>query len=179
MVDVRKDVCGIIVGGSPAPGVNGVISAVVIRCFANGMVPIGFIHGFKHLREGLTSHYVELKTIDVSRRHNSGGSILSTSQLQLENSEHINNCIRSLEYLRVKYLVTIGGSNTALSAHRLAHASVDQKTGLQIVHVPKTIFNDLPLPNNCYTFGYSTARFLSLFSMFPFFIFFCHSFSTK
>ncbi len=31
-----------------------------------------------------------------------------------------------------------------------------------VTHVPKTIFNDLPLPDNCYTFGFSTARELGV-----------------
>lgn len=34
MVDIRQEVCGVIVGGTPAPGINGVISAVVIKCLS-------------------------------------------------------------------------------------------------------------------------------------------------
>ena len=34
MVDIRQEVCGVIVAGTPAPGINGVISAVVIKCLS-------------------------------------------------------------------------------------------------------------------------------------------------
>ena len=114
MVDVRQDVCGIIVGGSPAPGVNGVISAIVLQCLEWDIVPIGFLYGFKHLREGKTSQYVELKKENVTRLHNRGGSIICTSHLQLITEEHIDNCIHALHHLRVKYLVTFGGKGKSL-----------------------------------------------------------------
>ena len=37
---------GIIVGGGPAPGTNGVISAVALAALKVGCVPIGFNDGF-------------------------------------------------------------------------------------------------------------------------------------
>jgi len=57
----------------------------------------------------------------------------------------------------VDALLTIGGDDTALSARFVCDAS--QGT-LRLVHVPKTIDNDLPLPHDVPTFGFSTARFI-------------------
>jgi 6-phosphofructokinase 1 len=54
-------------------------------------------------------------------------------------------------------LLTIGGDDTALSARFVSDAS---NGDLRVVHVPKTIDNDLPLPQNQPTFGFSTARFI-------------------
>jgi len=52
-------------------------------------------------------------------------------------------------------LITIGGDDTAYSAHRLAQAAAGT---LRVAHVPKTIDNDLDLPQEVCTFGYQTAR---------------------
>ena len=38
---------GILVGGGPAPGTNGVISAVAIEAHKMGLQPIGFQDGFE------------------------------------------------------------------------------------------------------------------------------------
>jgi 6-phosphofructokinase 1 len=52
-------------------------------------------------------------------------------------------------------LVTIGGDDTALSSSYVAEKSGGE---IHTVHVPKTIDNDLPLPNHIPTFGFQTAR---------------------
>ena len=93
MVDIRRPVCGILVGGSPAPGINGVISAVVIQCIEWNLVPIGFRRGFKYLKQGLTNNYVTLAAGDVTRMHDRGGSILATSKEQLVTEEDISTLI--------------------------------------------------------------------------------------
>jgi 6-phosphofructokinase 1 len=52
-------------------------------------------------------------------------------------------------------LITIGGDDTAYSAMRLAEQAAGR---IHVVHVPKTIDNDLPLPPDVDTFGFQTAR---------------------
>ncbi len=59
----------------------------------------------------------------------------------------------ALGRLRVDHLITIGGDDTAFAASRLA----DALSGLTVAHVPKTIDNDLPLPSEIVTFGFTTA----------------------
>jgi 6-phosphofructokinase 1 len=69
--------------------------------------------------------------------------------------EHLNNCLESLGKLGVDKLISIGGDDTAFSAMTLAKHSQGK---LRVVHVPKTIDNDLDLPQGIPTFGYQTAR---------------------
>lgn len=69
--------------------------------------------------------------------------------------EKMSNVLQSLKELEVDYLITIGGDDTVFTASELARLS-DGK--LEIVHVPKTIDNDLPLPDRLSTFGFQTAR---------------------
>ncbi len=52
-------------------------------------------------------------------------------------------------------LITIGGDDTAFSAMKLEEQSAG---GIRVVHVPKTIDNDLDLPPHIDTFGFQTAR---------------------
>src|SRR5207249_7468527 len=63
--------------------------------------------------------------------------------------------IDGLNRLGVRYLVTIGGDDTAFSGSQVyANAG----GSIRVAHVPKTIDNDLPLPPGIPTFGFETAR---------------------
>jgi 6-phosphofructokinase 1 len=58
----------------------------------------------------------------------------------------------------VKLLVTIGGDDTASTANRISKYLADNNVSIQNIHVPKTIDNDLPLPEGSPTFGYESAK---------------------
>jgi len=156
-MDIRKPVMAILVGGSPAPGVNTVICAATLEGLNKGCEVIGIYEGYKRLREG-KSKIIVFRAHDVTRIQTKGGSILRTSKMQLTTPQEVDNVLRVLEHHRVRYLVTIGGTATAYSSFLVAAAAKAAKFKLSIVHVPKTIFNDLPLPENARTFGFNTAR---------------------
>ena len=48
----------IVIGGGPAPGINGVISAVTFEAVKQGLEVIGIYDGFKWLGKGDTSHTI-------------------------------------------------------------------------------------------------------------------------
>jgi ATP-dependent phosphofructokinase / diphosphate-dependent phosphofructokinase len=151
---------GILVGGGPAPGLNGVISAVTIEARRNGIKVYGIYDGYKWLVKGdekeLMKHVKELEIADVSRIHFEGGSILRTSRTNPAKVENgIENAVKMLKKLGIAYMVTTGGDDTAYGASQIAKAAHGK---IKFAHVPKTIDNDLPLPNNLPTFGYQTAR---------------------
>jgi 6-phosphofructokinase len=146
----------ILVGGGPAPGINAVISAAAIEAINEGFEVIGIQEGFKWLIREDASHTRRLGIDDVSRVHLDGGSILGTARDNPTKSEKaINSVVRTLQALGVNHLVTIGGDDTALSSSFVAEKS---GRSIRVVHVPKTIDNDLPLPSHIPTFGYQTAR---------------------
>jgi len=152
----RKKTLAILVGGGPAPGINGVIRSVTIEAINSGLNVIGIYDGFEFLSKGDSTHITELKIEDVSRIHFSGGSILHTSRVNpAKSKEMLDATIKALTQLSVDYLVTIGGDDTATSAYKIDSMTSGQ---IQVAHVPKTIDNDLPLPGNMPTFGYQTAR---------------------
>src|SRR5574341_1095112 len=145
----------ILVGGGPAPGINGVIAAATIEARNHGVRVIGFYDGFKWLARGDTSHVTEIQIAEVSRIHFDGGSILRTSRENPTRSpESLRNVTAALGTLGVSHLLTIGGDDTAYAASRLAE--ILQGT-VALAHVPKTIDNDLPLPHEVATFGFTTA----------------------
>ena len=74
---------------------------------------------------------------------------------------------RALRVLRerdVRYVVYVGGNDSADTAHRLAQAAADARYELTVVCAPKTIDNDLPETDHCPGYG-SAARFLALATM--------------
>ncbi len=153
---VERPTVGILVGGGPAPGINSVISAATIRSILGGSDALGIIDGFKWLMEGGTGQIRPLSIEDVSRIHFRGGSYLGTSRANpTKSTELLNNVLFALSRLNVTRLVTIGGDDTAFSAMKLEEHSGGR---LQVIHVPKTIDNDLDLPYGIPTFGFQTAR---------------------
>ena len=144
----------ILVGGGPAPGINAVIAAATIEARNHGVRVLGCYDGFRWLVEGDTEHVTELAINDTSRIHFDGGSILRTSRTNpTKSSEGVNRVAETLKRLTVDHLITIGGDDTAFAASRVAKA-MDRLT---VAHVPKTIDNDLPLPSDIPTFGFTTA----------------------
>ena len=150
---------GILVGGGPAPGINGVIHAATIEAISSGLEVFGIYEGFKHLMEGKAVG-TPLTIADVSRIHLDGGSILRTSRANPTKSQDaLHNCVCALVEAGISALVGIGGDDTAYSLYRVVkHAQEKMGIMLRAVHVPKTIDNDLPIPEGIATFGYETAR---------------------
>ena len=147
---------GILVGGGPAPGINSVIGAATVEAIQNGLEVVGIYDGFKWLMAGDTTHVVPLTIGDVSQARVRGGSILHTSRENpTKKPETMANVVNALDTLGVRWLVTIGGDDTASSAIQVAKAAGGK---LRVAHVPKTIDNDLPLPQQAPTFGFQTAR---------------------
>ena len=156
----------IVVGGGPAPGINGVISSVTIEAINQEFEVFGILDGFKNLvTDGFDiknrAHVRPLQIVDVASHYQRGGSILRTSRTNPTKidpdtgKDKMPQVLAGLEKLGVKYLVTIGGDDTAFSGSQV-HARAGG--AIRVAHVPKTIDNDLPLPAGIPTFGFETAR---------------------
>ena len=153
----------ILVGGGPAPGINGVISAATLRCLGEGSRVVGIEQGFKWIMQGDVSRVMPLTLEQVSRIHFRGGSILRTARANpTKNPAHVEQALKSFERLGVTGLITIGGDDTCFSALTLERSA---KGRLRVVHVPKTIDNDLDLPHMVPTFGFQTARHLGTYAV--------------
>ena len=158
---MSKGRLGILVGGGPAPGLNGVIAAATIEGINQGYEVIGIRDGFKWLAAGDVQQCRPLSIRDVKDIHLRGGSILGTARTNpTKSEEQMRNVFTVFEKLGITALVTIGGDDTAFTASEVARRSRGE---IKVAHVPKTIDNDLPLPGSTPTFGYETARHYGVF----------------
>ena len=147
---------GILVGGGPAPGINSVISAATIRSRLEDVEVVGIRDGFEWIMQGNIDRVSPLEIDQVSRIHFRGGSHIGISRANpTRDPEHLETAVISLLRLNVSMLLTIGGDDTAFSAMKLEEKASGR---IHVVHVPKTIDNDLDLPPHVDTFGFQTAR---------------------
>jgi 6-phosphofructokinase len=146
----------ILVGGGPAPGINAVIGAATIRARLEGIEVLGIRDGFEWIMQGDVDHVMTLSIDLVSRIHFRGGSHLGIARANpTKDPSLLDRTIDSLLRLKVSQLVTIGGDDTAFSAMKLEERAAGR---IRVVHVPKTIDNDLDLPPHVDTFGFQSAR---------------------
>ena len=138
-----KESIAILCAGGPAPGINTVISTIAKVFLKDGYKVIGIHDGFKNLFNG----HAEVVDIDfhyADRIFPRGGSTLRMSRYKPKDHEF------SADFFvenNVKLLVTIGGDDTASSSNRLTKWLESHNINIQNIHVPKTIDNDLPLPD--------------------------------
>ena len=159
MSDAPKKLA-ILVGGGPAPGINSVIGSATIRAMQYGVDVIGIHDGFKWIMRGEVSKMEPLTVDKISRIHFRGGSTIGIARDNpTTDPEYLQNAVTSLLRMDVDKLITIGGDDTAFSAMRLEEMASGR---IRVVHVPKTIDNDLDLPHGIPTFGYNTARHIGV-----------------
>ena len=118
---------GIVVGGGPAPGTNGVISAVAIEAIKIGCVPIGVHDGFDWLAQRYTDEQHELAIDEVSRVHLDGGVLLGSSRRDVtRDPESLDNTLAALAKLKIDALVCIGGDDMVKSAAEAEDRDLDE-----------------------------------------------------
>ena len=153
-IETMKEAVAILCAGGPAPGINTVISSVTKTFLLHGYTVIGIDGGYKTLFSGEpTFNYLDFEFAD--QIYSRGGSALKMSRYKPKDDEFTVDFFKKNN---VKLLVTIGGDDTASSANRLTKYLMGQKMDVKNIHVPKTIDNDLPLPEGTPTFGYHSAK---------------------
>ena len=149
-----KDSIVILAGGGPAPGINTVISTVAKTFLKAGYRVLGLNDGYKNLFKP-NPEVDEIDFIWADEIQKQGGSALRMSRYKPKNEEFNTDFFVKNN---VKLLVTIGGDDTASTANRISKYLMENNVKIQNIHVPKTIDNDLPLPDGQPTFGYYSAK---------------------
>ncbi|TCJ18307.1 ATP-dependent 6-phosphofructokinase [Rubrobacter taiwanensis] len=150
MAEVRR--VGMLTGGGDAPGLNGVIRAVTMKCAGEyGYDVAGIRLGWKGLLDPKEGDIFPLKVDDVRYILQEGGTILGSSRTNPYKREgDAEKVVRNMEQNGIDALVAIGGDDTLGVARRL-----HDEFGIRVVGCPKTIDNDLSATDT--TFGYDTA----------------------
>lgn len=153
-----KQAVAILTGGGPAPGMNTVVASVAKTFIEKGYRVIGLHRGYSGLfdPQPWTTDIDFMLADDIFNR---GGSYLKMSRFKptdknFEQDFNLDFFINN----NIKLLVTVGGDDTASTANRVAKFLEAKNYPIANIHVPKTIDNDLPLPNNTPTFGYQSAK---------------------
>ncbi|MBP5573873.1 MAG: 6-phosphofructokinase [Bacteroidales bacterium] len=149
-----KDAIVILAGGGPAPGINTVISTVAKTFLKAGYRVLGLNDGYKNLFKA-NPQVDDIDFIYADEIQKQGGSALRMSRYKPKNEEFNTDFFVKNN---VKLLVTIGGDDTASTANRISKYLNENNVQIQNIHVPKTIDNDLPLPDGNPTFGYYSAK---------------------
>lgn len=149
-----KDSIAILCGGGPAPGINAVISTLVKVFIKEDYRVIG-------IQEGYRTIFTDSPKIDdldfeyADKIFSLGGSSLQMSRYKPKEEEFNTDFFVKNN---VKLLVTIGGDDTASTANRISKFLAGKNIDISNIHVPKTIDNDLPLPDRNPTFGFHSAK---------------------
>ena len=152
-------------GGGDAPGLNAVIRAVTLSGLKRGWEVYGIQDGFRGIL--LPEQYeeggmVKLTFDKVRGITHLGGTMLGTSNRNnpmrypielpdgtIEEVDRTDEIVRGLRLHHIDALISVGGDGS------LAISDVLSKKGLRVIHVPKTIDNDLDKTDA--TFGFDTA----------------------
>ncbi len=141
------DKLGVFVAGGPAAGINGVIKGLVQEADNAGLKVFGFVDGAQGLVEGRFVHLTRQMVEDIPIL---GGSCIGTSRFKVEPARgDVERIYANLRKEGIDALISIGGEGTLMLADQL------RRLGLRIVHVPKTIDNDIW--GVAKTFGFDTA----------------------
>ena len=144
----------ILCGGGPAPGINTVVATVTKVFLKAGFRVLGIHEGYK----GLLKENPEIEELTVEkadRMFTRGGSLIRMSRFKPRDSDF--NTELFVRY-GIELLVTVGGDDTASTANRLTKFLATHHIQVRNIHVPKTIDNDLPLPEGVPTFGFMSAK---------------------
>lgn len=180
----KKLVIGILTGGGDVPGLNPAIRAITIRALREGYKVIAFRRGWAGLvdfipdKEADNSNNIQILTTEiVNRAGRTGGTFIHTSRtnpskLNLGNvPEHLKDTyadeindvtksvINNLSFLKIDYLIPLGGDDTLSYGHRL------HKEGIKIIAIPKTMDNDVPGTDYCIGFSTCVTRTIEMTHM--------------
>jgi ATP-dependent phosphofructokinase / diphosphate-dependent phosphofructokinase len=138
---------GVLTGGGDCPGLNPAIRAVVLRAHQKGHATIGYLDGWKGVRDGLSR---PLTPEEVRPLIGKGGTVLGSSRTNpFARETDAQKVVERLTTDRVGALIAIGGDDTLTAARELS------RRGGRVVGVPKTMDNDVS--GTDWTFGFHSA----------------------
>nr|BBH92492.1 pyrophosphate--fructose 6-phosphate 1-phosphotransferase [Thermogemmatispora argillosa] len=147
-------------------GATAVINASLVGAVEAALASerVANVYGMLHGIEG----FLKEELIDLGRQPaevwprlcETPSAALGTCRYRLR-EEDLERALELLRRYEIRYLLYIGGNDSADTLHRLALAAQERGYELQAISIPKTIDNDLPLTDHCPGYG-SAARFIAL-----------------
>ena len=123
----------------------------------------GAIHGTSGLIERNIMDLSNISSSEISLIGQTPGAALGSSRYKISQA-NASILLNVLSDYKIGYLFIIGGNDSAANVKELGHLSKLNGYKLQVIHVPKTIDNDLIGTDHSPGYG-STARFVALATM--------------
>jgi 6-phosphofructokinase 1 len=136
----------------------GVVTAARSSQYITGI--LGSRNGIEGI---LNSSFVDLKKAPaklIREIADSPSAALGSSRYKLQPGDD-RKIVAKLRQAGVRYLFLIGGNDTANTSLRIARTAEKENYPLRVVHIPKTIDNDLMETDHCPGYG-SVARFAAV-----------------
>ena len=157
---VKKNILIIQSGGSTSVINRSLLGIIkeVRKQLPNGRI-YGSDHGIQGLIEGITPDITDISNDQLSSLRFSPGAALGSSRHKIEERE-IAPIIDNLIKHKIEIIYLIGGNDSAETGLLLSNHFSEKKLDIQVIHIPKTIDNDLPETDHCPGYG-SSARFIA------------------
>ena len=150
-------------------GATAVINASLVGAFQEALKDerIDGIFGMRYGIQGLLDeNIIDLRQQPAaiwSQLLATPSAALGTCRYKLKDEDPAR-IINIFRRYNIRYLLYIGGNDSADTAHKVAEAARKLNYELYAISIPKTIDNDLPFTDHCPGYG-SAARFLALATM--------------
>ncbi|MBN2466972.1 MAG: ATP-dependent 6-phosphofructokinase [Deltaproteobacteria bacterium] len=151
--DSARTVAGIATCGGLSPGLNNVISSLVMQLSHQYKVAdiIGIRYGYRGLHIDQKINPLRLTPAVVEDIHNSGGSILGSSRGYSDPVKIVD----ALQQYGINVFFAIGGDGTVRGAIEVVEEIERRGLDIAVINIPKTIDNDIPFITK--TFGFETS----------------------
>ncbi len=123
----------------------------------------GAVHGLAGILEGRLLDITMLAPWVRVRIAGTPGAVLGSGRRSLR-PEEMPRVLEVLDKHQIGYFFAIGGNDSAETAHLMAVGAKDMGLDLAVMHVPKTIDNDLVFTDHTPGYG-SAGRFVALATM--------------
>lgn len=147
--------------GGPTAVINQSLVGVIEAAAASGV--INRVWGARHGVAGILQD--DLVRLDTQSRATLEAVALTPAAAlgSVRKKPTAAECLAMFETFRkhdVRYLFYIGGNDSAETAHIVLECAKAERYPIRVIHVPKTIDNDLKVTDHCPGFG-SAARFVA------------------
>ncbi|MBM3949059.1 MAG: diphosphate--fructose-6-phosphate 1-phosphotransferase [SAR202 cluster bacterium] len=155
----------VVQSGGPTPVINRSLVGIISEASARrGFGKLhGAVHGLDGLLDGQAIDLRKQGAAALARVARTPGAALGSTRRKLKPAD-VPVILERLTELGTGYLFVIGGNDSVETGLAIAREAGSVGFGLSVIHIPKTIDNDLAGTDHCPGYG-SAARFVALATM--------------
>jgi len=149
--------------GGPTPAINASLAGAIAE--AKKVIEIQNIYGLKNGIQGVFNKEVYNLSNEpdnlVEKLLYTPASILGSCRHKLAQDEEYEEILEFFKNNNIRFFAYIGGNDSMDTCNKISKLAQEKNYEMQVVGIPKTIDNDLPITDHCPGFG-SAARFVAI-----------------